>query len=73
MLCDVGEHEPGLDLVRRAVAKSYAAATTLVASPSFDGLRGDPGFREVLARAESDRDQGLALFREHGGERLLGR
>jgi hypothetical protein len=28
---------------------------------------------EVLARAEADREQALATFREKGGEKLLGR
>jgi TolB-like protein len=72
LLCDVGEHERGLDSLRQAVAKGYAAATTLASQRSFDALRGDPAFQEVLARAEADRALALAAFREHGGERLLG-
>jgi hypothetical protein len=72
MLCDVGETGPGLDLVRRAVDKSYAAATTLEIARSFDALRGHPAFEAVLGRARADRELGLADFRAYGGERLLG-
>jgi non-specific serine/threonine protein kinase len=73
LLCDAGEPERGLALVRRAVEKGYAVAATLARSPAFDALRGDQAFREILARAEADREKALATFREHGGEKLLGR
>jgi TolB-like protein len=73
LLCDAGEHERGLGQVRRALAKGYSAAPTLSDSRSFDGLRSDPAFREVLAEAEAERGHALAAFRENGGERLLGR
>jgi hypothetical protein len=72
LLCDVGEHEPGLREVRRALAKGYTVAPTLAGSPAFDALRDDAGFREVLAEAERGRDEALAVFRAGGGERLLG-
>jgi hypothetical protein len=55
------------------VAKGYFVAPTLAASPSFDALRDDPAFRELLAEAQAGRQQALDAFREHGGERLLGR
>jgi hypothetical protein len=72
LLCDVGEHQRGLELLRRAVEKGYFVAPTLRGSRHFDALRGDPGFQEVLARAEAGRARALAAFREAGGERLLG-
>jgi hypothetical protein len=72
LLCDVGAHEQGLSFLRRAVDKGYYVADTLARSRHFDGLRGDPGFKEVLALAEAGRDRALAAFREAGGERLLG-
>jgi len=72
LFCDVGEHERGLAQVRRAVAKGYCVAPTLSGSRSFDALRRDPAFQEVLAEAEMGRQQALAAFRESGGERLLG-
>jgi serine/threonine protein kinase/tetratricopeptide (TPR) repeat protein len=73
LLCDVGELDGGLDHLRRAVAKGYTVAPTLSTSPAFDVLRGDPTFQAVLAEAEAGRQQALRDFREHGGERLLGR
>jgi serine/threonine protein kinase/tetratricopeptide (TPR) repeat protein len=73
LLCDVGELERGLDHVRRAVAKGYAVAPTLSTSPAFDALRGDPAFQAVLTEAQAGREEALRDFREHGGERLLGR
>ena len=72
LLCDVGEHEKGLALLRRAVAKGYFVATTLTSRPHFDALRGDPRFQEVVAQAEAGRREALEAFREAGGERLLG-
>ena len=73
LLCDVGAPQAGLPLLQRAVAKGYAVAATLARSPAFDALRGEPAFRELLARAEADRDEALGTFRENGGEKLLGR
>jgi hypothetical protein len=47
-------------------------APTLTGSRHFDALRGDPGFQDVVERAEAGRARALAAFREAGGERLLG-
>jgi serine/threonine protein kinase/tetratricopeptide (TPR) repeat protein len=73
LLCDVGEHEQGLPYLRRALAKAYFVAPTLSASRSFDPLRSDSRFQEILAEAEAGRRHALAAFRAAGGERLLGR
>jgi tetratricopeptide (TPR) repeat protein len=72
LLCDAGEHEPGFELLRRAVAEGYSVAPTLSASPSFDAVRSDAAFQDILAQAEAGRRNALAAFREGGGERLLG-
>jgi hypothetical protein len=72
LLCDVGEHGQGLAYLRRALTKSYCAALTLSASPSFDPLRSEPVFQAILAEAEEGRRLALAAFRDAGGERLLG-
>ena len=53
LLCDVGEHEKGLEQLQRAVAKGYTVAPTLAGSRAFDALRGDPGFQQLLARGRS--------------------
>jgi len=73
LFCDVGEHERGLKLLRRAVEKGYFAAATLSKSSQFGALRSDPAFQEVLAESAVGREGALAAFREGGGERLLGR
>jgi eukaryotic-like serine/threonine-protein kinase len=72
LLCDVGEHEQGLDHLRRAVAKGYSVAPTLSGGRAFHALRSDPRFQALLLEAESGRQQALAAFRDAGGERLLG-
>jgi tetratricopeptide (TPR) repeat protein len=72
LLCDVGQHESGLDRIRRAVSKGYFVAPTLAGRPQFDALRSDPAFRAVLEEAEAGRRRALAAFREAGGERLVG-
>ena len=73
LLCDVGEHQRGLEYLQRGVDRGYFASSTLSGRPQFDALRGDPAFVELVARAEAGRQQALAGFREAGGERLLGR
>ena len=73
LLCDVGEYEKGLVLLRRAVGKGYFVAPTLSNSRAFDALRSDPLFQAVVAEAEAGREQALAAFRDAGGERLIGR
>ena len=73
LFCDVGDYEQGLDYLRRAVAKGYFVAPTLLAARQFDALRGNPRFQAILAAATAGRDKALAAFREGGGERLLGR
>jgi tetratricopeptide (TPR) repeat protein len=72
LLCDAGEHEAGLDYVRRAVAKGYFAAPTLESRPQFDALRGDPAFIAVVEAARAGRRHALEVFREAGGNKLLG-
>ena len=73
LLCDAGEHERGLDYLRRAVAKGYSVAPTLAAAPAFDALRSDVAFQAILAEAHAGRELALSTFQENGGERLLGR
>jgi tetratricopeptide (TPR) repeat protein len=71
LLCDAGEHQQGLEYLRRAVAKGYSVAPTLSSSPHFDALRSHPDFLALVAEAEAGRREALAAFRDAGGERLL--
>jgi hypothetical protein len=73
LLCDVGEHERGLVYLRRAIDKGYFVVPTLANHQSFDGVRGNRVFQQILADAEAGRERALAAFREADGERLLGR
>jgi hypothetical protein len=47
-------------------------AQTLATQPQFAALRGTPRFQVVQAAADAGRASALAVFREAGGERLLG-
>ena len=71
--CDVGEHERGLRLLERAVARGYFAAQTLATRPQFDPIRSTAAFQSLLADAEAGRQRALTAFREAGGEKLVGR
>ena len=73
LLCDAGAHAAGFPFLQRAVARGYNASLTLARSPHFDPLRSDAAFGDLQAAAEAGRQRALAAFREHGGERLLGR
>jgi serine/threonine protein kinase/tetratricopeptide (TPR) repeat protein len=72
MLCDLGEHEEGLALLRTAVVKGYFVTATLAVARQFDPLRNDSRFQAIVAEAEACRQQALTAFRDGGGERLLG-
>jgi tetratricopeptide (TPR) repeat protein len=73
LLCDVGEHERGLDYLRRGVAKGYFVAATLTHHRAFHPLRDTSAFMTLLADAQSGREQALTAFNDAGGGRLLGR
>jgi serine/threonine-protein kinase len=72
LLCDVGEHEAGLERLRRAVAKGYYPAATLAERPQFDPVRGDPAFGAVMEAAVAGRERALEAFSQAGGHRLIG-
>jgi len=73
MLCDVGAHDKGLQLLERGVDRGYLASPVLKRAPQFDPLRGTPAFESLIADAEALRLRARAAFRGAGGERLLGR
>jgi hypothetical protein len=72
LLCDVGDHEAGLNRLERAVAKGYFVSPTLATRPQFDALRAEARFQALLETAEKGRQRALASFRERGGARLIG-
>ena len=72
LLCELGEYDEGLRLVRRAVEKGYFVSRTLASRPEFDALRDQPAFQAIVHEAEEGRGRALQAFRNAGGERLLG-
>jgi len=72
LLCDLGDYETGLRFLRRAMEKHYWVLDTLRNSRQFDGLRDHPEFAALLAQAQNGRERALAVYRNAGGERLLG-
>ncbi len=72
LVCEAGEHPRGIADMRRAVELGYTVAPTLAKSPTFDAVRGNPAFQELVALAEAGRQQALQAFRDNDGERLLG-
>ena len=72
MMCDAGDFETGVEMVRRAVRRNYFVVPTLTQSPQFDGARDLPAFRALLAEAEAGRLHAREAFRQAGGERFLG-
>ncbi|HET7498101.1 MAG TPA: hypothetical protein VFM00_07355, partial [Candidatus Eisenbacteria bacterium] len=72
LFCDAGDPGIGLDLLRRSVAKGYFPPERLARGAAFDAVRDTPEFQKILADAEAGRAQALEVFRQRGGERLLG-
>ncbi|AMY09165.1 Serine/threonine-protein kinase PrkC [Luteitalea pratensis] len=72
LLCDIGDHEAGLGRLLRAVAKGYYVSPTLTTRPQFDALRDNAEFRALVGHAEAGRQRARALFRQAGGDRLIG-
>ena len=62
----------GIALLARGVDAGYPAADALANHPWIEPIRGEPGFADVLDRAESARQEAAEAFREAGGPRLLG-
>ena len=72
LLCDLGSNKAGLEFLRRAIEKHYWAVDTLMNSRAFDGLRNDAEFEALVAQAQEGRERALLVYRNAGGERLLG-
>jgi hypothetical protein len=71
-LAYLGEAEPALAALRRAVEEGYHGYPALVQDPWLDSLRARPEFAAALALAESHHREAARAFRDAGGEALLG-
>ena len=60
-------------MIRRGIAKGFFAPQKLARSEMFAEVRGTPEFQKVLADSEAGRAQAMVVFRQRGGEQLLGR
>ena len=72
LFCDVGFIERGFEYLTKAVDKEYFQVEALTSSPLLDGVRGDPRYKELLGRSTEGRLRAAEVFREKGGERILG-
>ena len=72
LFCDVGHLERGFDYLRRAVDKEYFQVEALTSSPMLREVRGDPRYKELLGRSTEGRLRAVEVFRDRGGERILG-
>lgn len=71
-LARLGRNDRALAELRRAVAGGFWAAEALARDTAFDGLRAEPAFAAMLARAQRQREEARTAFRKAGGERLVG-
>jgi eukaryotic-like serine/threonine-protein kinase len=71
LFVDAGDPVRGLEMLQRSIGRGYFAAEAL-AGPVFEPLRNDPAFQKVVADAKAGRERARIMFREAGGERLLG-
>jgi eukaryotic-like serine/threonine-protein kinase len=71
-LAYLGEPGRALRALREAVEEGYHGYSALVHDPWLDPLRARPGFSESLALAEAGNREAARVFRESGGEALLG-
>jgi hypothetical protein len=68
----IGAKERALETLERAVDGGFLASPTLTRDGRFDLLRGEPGFRELIHRADGRRALAQGAFRDAGGPGLLG-
>jgi DNA-binding winged helix-turn-helix (wHTH) protein/tetratricopeptide (TPR) repeat protein len=71
-LAHLNETDAAIDLFERVVAGGCFCFPTFVGDPWLTSLRDKPAFTKTLRRAEAEHGKAASVFRERGGERLLG-
>jgi len=72
LLTRLGDLDLALELLRRACGGGFICAPALDSDPTWDALRAQPAFQELLARARARHRGMVAAYAELGGESLLG-
>jgi eukaryotic-like serine/threonine-protein kinase len=72
-LAMVGERDMALAGLKRSVERNFCCHAALETEPEFDFLRADPEFQRLIADSRNRHEHALHVFREAGGEELLGR
>jgi eukaryotic-like serine/threonine-protein kinase len=68
----IGATEPALAQFDRAVDMGFVPHSWFVRDPWLEPLAAEPRFQNALARADRRQREAARVFREAGGERLLG-
>ena len=68
----VGDHDHALATLTRAVDGGYFCSRVLREDPWLDGLRSRPAFHRLADRARQRQRGAARVFRDAGGEALLG-
>jgi hypothetical protein len=71
-LSHLSQVEPALQLLERVVAGGYFCYPAMAEDPWLDPLRKKPGFKKLLARAETQHRDAIGAFKRLSGEKLLG-
>jgi len=71
-LASLGQPQRALDSLSRSLDAGYNCHESLLRYSGFDSLRGYPRFQELVNRAAQMTREARAIFREGGGQDLLG-
>lgn len=71
-LARVEEKDLAIDTFRRVIEGGFTIPQGFTRDPWLDPIRGDARFVDLMRRAEEGRRESARVFREAGGERLLG-
>src|SRR6185436_14189745 len=64
--------DAAVDLFQRVVAGGCFSFPTFARDPWLEPLRTKPAFTQALRQAEREHQEAASVFRERGGEKLLG-
>ena len=71
-LAHLNEVDAAIDLFERVVVGGCVSFPTFARDPWLQSLRKKPAFTKTLGRAEEAHRKAVNVFREHGGEKLVG-